>query len=90
MRLYREDAAKHYIREKSDSRVVLIWLVMGRKNQQGFTDVSLQERSTSSKSVRTYENVLVISTSSIHEICNFPFDVVKLCCPDMFAKHRHF
>lgn len=39
MQLYREDAAKHYISEKSDSRVVLIWLDMGRKNQQGFTDV---------------------------------------------------
>lgn len=31
MQLYREDAAKHYISEKSDSRVVLIWLDMGRK-----------------------------------------------------------
>lgn len=39
MQLYREDAAKHYISEKSDNRVVLIWLDMGRKNQQGFTDV---------------------------------------------------
>lgn len=39
MQLYREDAAKHYLSEKSDSRVVLIWLDMGRKNQQGFTDV---------------------------------------------------
>lgn len=89
MQLYREDAAKHYISEKSDNRVVLIWLDMGRKNQQGFTDVR-RGPLLSSKSVRTYENVLVISTSSIHEICNFPFDVVKLCCPDMFAKHRHF
>lgn len=39
MRLYREDATEHYISEKSDSHVALIWLDMGRKNQRGFTDV---------------------------------------------------